>query len=87
MHILPYGSLPLVVKSAVCAGSFHPPTAKPALQVNRMAMCCTQTSTRGRNSVTGTPEWKETTGVEFSQVKKHRKWHISLFLYVLSGDV
>lgn len=43
-------SLPLVVKSAVCAGSSHPPTAKPALQANRQALCCMQMSTRGHNA-------------------------------------
>lgn len=41
---------PLAVKSAVCAGSSHPPTAKPALQADRRAVCFTQTSTRGQTA-------------------------------------
>lgn len=31
--------LPLAVKSAVCAGSFHPSTAKPALKADRGLIC------------------------------------------------
>lgn len=41
---------PVAVKSAVCAGSSHLPTAKPALQADRKATCCTQTSTRGQSA-------------------------------------
>lgn len=41
---------PVAVKSAVCAGSSHLPTAKPALQADRKATCCTQMSTRGQSA-------------------------------------
>lgn len=42
--------LPLAVKSAVCAGSFHLSTAKPALKADRRVIFCTQVSTRGQSA-------------------------------------
>lgn len=39
MCVMVYFFLPLAVKSAVCAGSFHPSTAKPALKADRGVIC------------------------------------------------
>ena len=56
----------MAVKSAVCAGSSHLPTAKPALQADRKATCCAQTSTRGQSA---TICMKETAGVAILRSK------------------